>query len=255
MMFLLSLNITTHLRNLRFADREGTVSLLPRKSGGFWEGARNPAGRVRFQLTDNLRECLILPQLCQNVNMIGGSVNDERNSVFSANRSAEIFMNSRADCRRQPWFAVFGRKNSVVQKIAIGGTHRDGPFRRPCSGAVLFLNITPEVPLCSTPRFIPPHPPGALIPSGRSRRTKFNLLVQRRRRAGAEPVILSQPSEALILTASGSGSRATSAPEARRNQARSAAKRSCGKPGHPDIPNPDKGWRRTRPYLRGGAMK
>jgi hypothetical protein len=247
MMFFLPLNITTHLRNLRFADREGTVSLLPRKSGGFWEGARNPAGRVRFQLTDNLRECLILPQLCQNVNMIGGSVNDERNSVFSANRSAEIFMNSRADCRRQPWFAVFGRKNSVVQKIAIGGTHSEGPFRRPCSGAVLFSDDIPGVPLRSTPGFIPPHPPGALIliPSGCSRRTKFNLIVQRRRRAGAEPVILSQPSEALILTASGSGSRARQ--RRRRDGIKPAAQRS-GAAGNP-------GAHIFKPLTRGGGER
>jgi hypothetical protein len=39
----------------------------------------------------------------------------------------------------------------VIQKIAIGGTHTEGPFRRPSSGALFFSNDTPGVPLRSTP--------------------------------------------------------------------------------------------------------
>jgi hypothetical protein len=39
----------------------------------------------------------------------------------------------------------------VIEKVAIGGTHRNAPFRRPSSGASVSLHITPGVPLRSTP--------------------------------------------------------------------------------------------------------
>jgi hypothetical protein len=66
------------------------------------------------------------------------------------------------DCGRHPWFAALRRKNDVIEQIAIGGTHTEGPFRRPCSGASLFLDNTPGVPLRSTPGFTPAHPQGAV---------------------------------------------------------------------------------------------
>jgi hypothetical protein len=77
----------------------------------------------------------------------------------------------------------------VIEQIAIGGTHSDGDFRRPLSGAFVVRNNTPGVPLRSTPGFIPSHPSDALIPSvpgfalGSQRKPSF----QRRRRAGLKP--------------------------------------------------------------------
>jgi hypothetical protein len=163
MMFFLSFDVTTHLRNLRFAHRERAISFLPRESCGVAKRSRNPTGRIRLQLTDKFRECLVLPQLRQDVDMVRRPINNHRDSVFVADRTAQILMDPWSDCRRQPWLSVLCRKDNVIQEIAIGGTHRNAPFRRPFSGALIFSNDTPGVPLRSTPGFIPLHPSGALI--------------------------------------------------------------------------------------------
>ena len=188
-MFFLSLDVTTNLRNLRLTHSKSAVSLLPRESAGFWEGSRNPTRRVRFQFANKFRERLVLAQFRQDVNVIGGSVYDHPDSVFSANCTAEVFMNPRPHRHRHPWFAVFRRKHDVIQKIAIGGTHSEGPFRRPSSGALFFLHITPGVPLRSTPGSIPLHPPGAPIlrTRGSAWRSQADPPVQRRRRDGLKP--------------------------------------------------------------------
>jgi hypothetical protein len=76
--------------------------------------------------------------------------------------AAEVLVDTEADCGSQPRLTVLGRKNNVIEQVAMGGTHSAGPFRRPSSGAALFLDHTPGVPLRSTPGFNPPHPPGAV---------------------------------------------------------------------------------------------
>src|SRR3954470_2354298 len=113
MMFFLSLNIASHFWNLRFAHRERAVSFLPRESGGVFEGPRNPSRRVRFQFADNLRDGLVLPELRQDVNMIGGAIHNHRNSAFTADRAAKIFVNSWTDRSRHPRLAVLRRKHDV----------------------------------------------------------------------------------------------------------------------------------------------
>jgi hypothetical protein len=74
----------------------------------------------------------------------------------------------------------------VIEQVARGGTHIEGPFRRPFSGALSFLHVTPGVPLRSTPGFILPHPSGALALTAScfSWCAEFD---QRRRREGVEP--------------------------------------------------------------------
>jgi hypothetical protein len=55
----------------------------------------------------------------------------------------------------------------VIEQIAKGGTHNDANFRRPTSGALVFLDSTPGVPLRSTPGF------NSDAPSGRYRHTHY----------------------------------------------------------------------------------
>lgn len=163
MMFFLSFDVTAHLRRLRLTHRERTISFLPRESRGLWKRPRNPAGRIRLQFTDKLRKCLVLSQLRQDVDMVRRPVNNYRDPVFRADSPADVLMNSWTDCSGHPRLATLCRKDDVIEEIAIGGTHRNAPFRRPSSGASVSLHITPGVPLRSTPRFIPPHPSGALL--------------------------------------------------------------------------------------------
>lgn len=160
MMFFLPLDVTTHLRNLRLTHRKCAISFLTRESRGVSERSRYPTGRVCLQLADDFRNGLVLSQLRQDVNMIDRSVNDQRNSIFFADRATEVLMNSSTNCSRQPWFAPLRGKNNVIEQIAIGGTHNGGNLRRPSSGALLFLHNTPGVPLRSTPGFNPGAPFG-----------------------------------------------------------------------------------------------
>jgi hypothetical protein len=148
-MFFLPLDVLPHLRNLRFAHGEGAISLLPRETRRFPKGSRNPTGRVRLQFTDQFRDRLVLSQFCQDVNVIGGAIYDQRDSAFAANRPTEVLVNSRANRRRHPRLTVLGGKHDVIQKIAMGGTHPGGPFRRPFSGAWSLGITIPAIPLCS----------------------------------------------------------------------------------------------------------
>lgn len=209
-MFLLPFNITSHLGNLRFAHRERTVSFLPRESGNVFECARNPTRGVGFQFTHQFRKRLVLPQFCQDMDVIRGAIHNQGGTAFGANRTAEVFLNSRPNRRDHPWFAIFRRKDNVIQKIAIGGTHTERPFRRPLSGALSFSHDTPGVPLRSTPGFIPSHPSGAWIKiafasasafaprptldwsellsgCGSENDFRFRSRVQRQRRGGLKP--------------------------------------------------------------------
>jgi hypothetical protein len=83
----------------------------------------------------------------------------------------------------------------VIQQIAIGGTHSEGDFRRPLSGAFVARDNIPGVPLRSTPGFSSGAPSGCFM--GRPRMTD-------------------------------GGSQMALAPEARRNTARSEAQRNSG---------------------------
>lgn len=188
MMFFLPLNIPMNFGQLRLTHRESAISFLPLESGGPFECSRNPTRGVRLQLANELRDRLVLSQLRQDVNVIGSAVDDQRDSVFVPDCTAEILMKSGTDCGRQPRLASLGRKNDVIEQIAIGGTHSNADFRRPSSGALLFLDDTPGVPLRSTPGFSSGAPSGCY------------------RAVGVLP----------------------SAPEARRNTARSEAQRNSG---------------------------
>ena len=240
-MFFLSLNVTAHLGHLRLTNRERTVTLLPRESRGILERPRNPGRRVSLDLANELRDRLVLPQFGQDMNMVRGSVHDQRDSVFTANGATEVFMNAWTNSGRQPWLATLRRKDNVIEQIAIGGTHTEGPFRRPCSGAALSLHHTPGVPLRSTPGFIPAHPAGAVAEirlGGRTQRISTRKgrciptlfldhapTVPLRSTPGFNPAHPPGAVEKILI--SGQTQR-PSAPEARGNKARSEAKQTPG---------------------------
>jgi hypothetical protein len=152
-MFFLSLDVSIDFGHHRFADREGAITFLSGKGATFPERSRNPTGRVRFEVPNELRKCFVLPQLRQNMDVIGSAINDQRDSVFVANRSPEILMEPRANCWRQPRLTAFRGKDNVVQEIAIGGTHRKLRFPSPLFRGLIVSNHIPGVPLRSTPGF------------------------------------------------------------------------------------------------------
>jgi hypothetical protein len=136
----------------------------------------------------------------------------------------------------------------VIEEIAIGGTHNNASFRRPSSGASVFLDHTPGVPLRSTPGF------SSGAPSGCYQRSVSRARAGLQSRS-AEGAADSSPSGALVFwdhtpgaplrstrgfnsSAPSGCSRGNSssycagfrglAPKARRNTARSAAQQTPG---------------------------
>ena len=162
-MFFLSFDVTIDLGQHRLTYRERAVSLLPLESRRVFKCSRDPAGGIRLQFTNQLRDCLVLSQLCQDVNVVDRSVDDHRDSFFIANRAAEIFMRSGTNLCRQPRLAPLCRKDYVIEQIAIGGTHSNADFRRPLPGLLSFGNNTPGVPLRATPGFNSGAPSGCYL--------------------------------------------------------------------------------------------
>jgi hypothetical protein len=105
----------------------------------------------------------------------------------------------------------------VIEEIAIGGTHRIAPFRRPSSGAPVSLHITPGVPLRSTPSCSSAALHCRLYSAAPSALFSVRPAAQRQRRAGVKPGVK-----------------------------RSGTPRNDGT--HM-LKTPDRGWRRTRPNL------
>lgn len=167
MMICLSLDVMTNLGDLRLTHRERTVTFLPRESRCVRKRSRNPSRRIRLELANELRDRLVLPQFRQDVDVIRGPVDNQGDSFFIANSATKVLMNARTNGRRQPWFTTLRRKDNVIEKVAIGGTHNWGAFRRPLSGAIPAFNYIPGVPLRSTPGFNTPHPSGAVAASDR----------------------------------------------------------------------------------------
>jgi hypothetical protein len=167
-MFFLSLDVTMHPSNHRFTDGKCAVPFLPREGTTFLERSRNPAGGVRFNLADQFRNRLVLAQLRQDMDVVGGSVNNQRNSIFSANCAAEVLVDSRADCLSEPRLTTFGRKDDVIKQIAIGGTHSYRSYLSPLFRGSCVSNNTPGVSLRSTPGFSCAAPVGCSDWHGRS---------------------------------------------------------------------------------------
>jgi hypothetical protein len=141
----------------------------------------------------------------------------------------------------------------VIEEIAIGGTHNNASFRRPSSGAFVFLDHTPGVPLRSTPGF------RSDAPSGRSphtHRTKPKATSWRgRREHAAHDGVLLRSTPGLSSSTPFRCSRGDSssycddgvrvlAPQARRIKARSAAQQT-----------PGIGWARSSNPWQGVAEK
>jgi len=227
MMFFLPLDVPVHFGQHRLAHRECAISFLPRKPRAVLECSRDPAGRVSLQLPDEFRDRLVRPKFCQDVNVVGSSVDDQRDSVFVPDCTAEVLMRSGAHFWRQPGFAPLRREDDVIEQIAIGGTHSDADFRRPYSGAWFFLDYTRSSASLHSGL-------NSAAPSGCL--TGWPRMLDGARRMESVPEGRKNTSQRFTSGFDSGGPcgcfRAVgvshSAPEARRNTARSGAKRNSG---------------------------
>ncbi len=220
MMFFLPLDVPMHFGQHRLTHRECAISFLPRKSRAVLECSRDPAGRVRLQLPDEFRDRFVLPQFRQDVNVVGSSVYNQRDTVFVPYCTAEVLMRSGANFRRQPGLAPLRREDNVIQQIAIGGTHAAAGFRRPYAGACFFWNYTRSSAALHSGL-------NSTAPSGCYRAVTVSHSAPEARRNTA---LRSAPDLSSGARFGGFRSVAASrsAPEARRNTARSAAQRNSG---------------------------
>ena len=170
------------------------------------------------------------------MNVVSCSVDDQRDSVFVANRAAEVLMRSGTNFWRQPGFAPLRREDDVIEQIAIGGTHAAAGFRRPSSGACFFLDYTRSSASLHSGL-------NSTAPSG-CYRAVASLRIQRRRREGTQPYA---PPRILRSGARFGGFRcgcglAFSAGGATEYSPECSAAK-LREPHPPNSPTPAKGWR------------
>src|SRR5262245_2449728 len=89
-------NVTPHRFHLRFAHREGTISVLPAEPSEFGEGIVNPTRRVRLDRSQNIRHCLVLAKASQKMDMVRDAIGDQTEATFAANGTAKVFPQPRA---------------------------------------------------------------------------------------------------------------------------------------------------------------
>lgn len=134
MVLLLGGNVATDIILRRVADREGTVAGLPGEGVSLGEGVVNPPGGGRLQLAEEIGKCRLLAESDEQVNMIGGAADLERDSAFTADDSAEVFPQTLADVRGDEGSAMFGAEDEVVMEAGVGLGHWAPGIYRP-SGA------------------------------------------------------------------------------------------------------------------------
>src|SRR5262245_22998228 len=70
MMLFLSRNVILYFLDIRLTDGERSVTALPGEIFQIGKHIMHPAARVRFEIAQNVRQRLIRPEFCQQMNMI-----------------------------------------------------------------------------------------------------------------------------------------------------------------------------------------
>ena len=70
MMALLVQDVSVHFIKLRLAHGKSSVASLPCEVGEPRERLVNPTGRIRLDSTENVGQGLVLPELCEDVDMV-----------------------------------------------------------------------------------------------------------------------------------------------------------------------------------------
>lgn len=129
MMLFLTKNVSAHLLQMRSADRESAVTLLPCKTvqGQFLV---NPARRLALEFAHHIGQAMGRAQSGKNVNMISRSTNRMGRTVEASNHATEILVHPGARSRREPRLAIFRAKDEMIMQREMGRGHA-GTSRAP----------------------------------------------------------------------------------------------------------------------------
>jgi hypothetical protein len=106
----------------------------------------NPTQRVRLEGSQNLRDCPVLPEASQEMNMVSDAVSEVTKATRAANGATQVFPQPRTQLVLKPGFPVFCGKHKVIEKAGIGLGHEEPPlrFRHPCGVFGRVVAIVPQ---------------------------------------------------------------------------------------------------------------
>jgi hypothetical protein len=123
-MFLLTGNVLFNLWQTGMAHAERAITDLPCECFLALKTLVNPTRGIRLQFAHQIGQRMLRGQRCQNVNMIGRTVDNERCPVVCADDAAEIRKQSRLQIRVQQWATFFCAENDVRQQMGEGVRHK-----------------------------------------------------------------------------------------------------------------------------------
>ena len=106
-------NIFAHRLEMRRADAEQTIAVLPMKSVQLWIQCLHKLRRIFFDNFQNFGRWKFFGEIAQNVNMVGDAANRDGIAFQILKNLRLIRPDSLANVRRQPRAAFFGRENDM----------------------------------------------------------------------------------------------------------------------------------------------
>ena len=122
-MFALQLDVVDHAGDVRFADGECAVAVLPGERLKIRKRIVYPFGRAALDELRGLGRCDGRRRSEQQVDMIFNSTDAQRLHVVVTGDSAEVGPDARLDVRSDPAFAVFGAEFDVLMQSGVGVGH------------------------------------------------------------------------------------------------------------------------------------
>lgn len=114
-MLLLVQHIAPYRLQMRSADGEGSVSLLPREACPA-QFPPDPSRGFAFQFPHHIRQPMRRTQPRKNMDMVAGASDGMGDSVHAANRAAEVFVDATTSLESQPRFPMFRGENEMVME-------------------------------------------------------------------------------------------------------------------------------------------
>ena len=171
-MLFLPRDIFRDLRDVGFTHAEHSISRLPRK---FWiPFLAHPSRRIRLHHSRNLCRGMRWPDTNQNVNVIGGSIDDQRRSLHLPNGSPKIRKQFVPKFRLDDQTSSLRREDEMKQNVARCVRHVS--FAPPGLASCLLLSPT----ACAVGCTLPPLPRlryARLAALCQERKAKFHALI------------------------------------------------------------------------------
>src|SRR5262245_25755668 len=122
-MLFLSVDVPRHLPFLRTPDGESPIPRLPREVSQGQAATMHPTARSGFQVAEHVRNGHVGPELGEDVDMISGTVDAERNTAVLLDDEAESGVQVRSKCEVDTRDSALGSKHDVIEEIRVRVRH------------------------------------------------------------------------------------------------------------------------------------